>query len=62
MVGYTFLVRQCWKAAYNRETKHMLLNHIYQWVDTVYFAVGVNNIRSRTAMGRIGGVLLTPQQ
>lgn len=39
-----------------------MMSHIYQWVDTIYFSVGINNIRSRTAMTRIGGVLLTPQQ
>lgn len=62
MIGYTFLARKCWGSTYNRETKHMLLNHIYQWVDIAYFAVGVNNVRSRTAMGKIGGILLTPEQ
>ena len=62
MIGYTFLARKCWGSTYNRETKHMLLTHIYQWVDIAYFAAGANNIRSRTAMGKIGGILLTPEQ
>lgn len=39
-----------------------MLSHIYQWVDTIYFTVGVNNVRSRIAMSRLGGVLLTPEQ
>jgi RimJ/RimL family protein N-acetyltransferase len=59
MIGYTFLIRKCWGSAYNREIKHLLLTHIYQWVDTVYFAVGENNTRSRNAMSKIGGILQT---
>lgn len=39
-----------------------MMTHIYQWVNTIYLTVGVNNIRSQTAVTRIGGVLLTPQQ
>lgn len=62
MIGYTFLIKNCWGGAYNFETKHMLLEHIYQWVDTVYFTVGINNKRSRRAMEKIGGILLTPEQ
>jgi hypothetical protein len=62
MIGYTFLVRKCWGATYNREIKHLMLTHAYQSVDTAYFSVGINNMRSRLAMGKIGGVLLTPQQ
>ena len=59
-MGYTFFVRKCWGTGHNRETKHLMLSHIYQWVDTVYFTVGVNNVRSRIAMAKIGGTLLTP--
>jgi N-acetyltransferase len=62
MIGYTFLVRSCWGTNYNHEIKHLMLTHIYEWVNTVYFTVGANNVRSRKAMGRIGGVLLTPEQ
>lgn len=62
MIGYTFLVRKCWGTGHNKENKHLLLSHIFQWVDIVYLAAGVNNIRSRTAIGKIGGILLTPEQ
>ncbi len=40
--------------------KHIMMTHIYQWVDNIFFIVGENNIRSRTAMTKIGGKLLTP--
>jgi hypothetical protein len=39
-----------------------LLTYIYQSLDIVYFTVGANNLRSRKAMTKIGGVLLTPQK
>lgn len=56
-IGYTFLARRCWGGRYNHEMKRLLLDHAFQHVDRVWFHVGTQNIRSRTAMGRIGGVL-----
>jgi RimJ/RimL family protein N-acetyltransferase len=32
-----------------------MLNHAFNSVDTTYFVVGQNNLRSRKAMGKIGG-------
>lgn len=61
-IGYTFLTRDYWGSTYNREIKHLMMSHIYQWVDTIYFTVGVNNLRSRRAMANIGGQLLTPEE
>jgi N-acetyltransferase len=62
MIGYTFLRREYWGSGYNREAKHLMLTHIYQWVNTVYFSIGINNTRSRMALLKIGGALLTPEQ
>jgi RimJ/RimL family protein N-acetyltransferase len=62
MIGYSFTSRNYWGGLYNREIKHLLLTHIYQWVDTAYFTVGAENVRSRKAMTKIGGVLLTREQ
>jgi len=62
MIGYTFLIRKCWGSLYNREIKHLMLTHAFLSINTVFLSVGENNIRSRTAVGRIGGVLLTPEQ
>jgi hypothetical protein len=39
-----------------------MLTHAFLSINTVFLSVGENNIRSRTAVGRIGGVLLTPEQ
>ena len=34
-----------------------MLKHAFQWVDTVWFHVGADNIRSQRAMEKIGGQL-----
>jgi N-acetyltransferase len=56
-IGFTFLARSHWGGATNREMKTLMLEHIYQWADTVWFHVGQQNWRSRKAMEKIGGQL-----
>ena len=60
-MGYTFLTREYWGEVANREMKHLMMSHIYQWVDTIYFTAGVNNLRSIKAIEKIGGKLLTAE-
>jgi len=54
-IGYTFLTRKYWGGSYNREMKHLMMTNVYNHVDTIYFFVGENNLRSRGAMTKIGG-------
>ena len=56
-IGYTFLSRKYWGGTYNPEMKRLLLAHAFGFVDRVWFHIGAQNIRSRTAIGRIGAVL-----
>jgi RimJ/RimL family protein N-acetyltransferase len=56
-IGWTFLNRSHWGGDYNREMKRLLLDHAFQFVDSVIFKVGATNGRSRRAMEKIGGVL-----
>jgi N-acetyltransferase len=56
-IGWSFLARAYWGGAYNREMKRLMLGHAFQFVDRVIFVVGLDNIRSRQAMLKIGGVL-----
>lgn len=56
-IGYTFLARAYWGGATNGEMKRLMLEHIFQWADTVWFHIGVNNLRSRKALEKIGGTL-----
>ena len=56
-IGWTFLTREYWGGSYNLEIKRLMLDHAFRFVDTVIFRVGENNLRSRRAMEKIGGVL-----
>ena len=56
-IGWTFLARDCWGGTYNGELKRLMLEHAFRFVDRVIFIVGIDNVRSRKAMLKIGGVL-----
>ena len=56
-IGWTFLARAYWGGDYNRELKRVMLAHALGAVERVHFIVGEDNIRSRKAMAKIGGVL-----
>jgi RimJ/RimL family protein N-acetyltransferase len=56
-IGWTYIARAYWGGAYNREIKRLMLDHIHRFVGTATFMVGEDNIRSRKAMEKIGGVL-----
>ena len=56
-IGWTFLARSHWGGTYNRELKRLMLAHALRSVEQAIFLVGKDNIRSRTAMTRIGGRL-----
>ena len=53
-IGWTFLVRACWGGHHNSELKTLMLGHAFQYVDTVVFQVGENNIRSQKAVEKLG--------
>jgi RimJ/RimL family protein N-acetyltransferase len=55
-IGYTFFDRACWGRSINPAVKSMMLEHAFLYVDQVIFHVGVNNIRSRKAMEKLGAV------
>jgi N-acetyltransferase len=55
-IGWSFLARSHWGGAYNREMKHLMLEHAFQFVDRVVFLVGPQNFRSQRAIEKIGGV------
>src|SRR5437762_8586200 len=55
-IGWTFLARKYWGGRYNREMKQLMLEHAFQFVETVIFHIGENNIRSQKATERIGAV------
>lgn len=56
-IGWTFLARAYWGGSYNAEIKQLMLDHAFQYVDTVVFWIGETNMRSRKATEKIGGKL-----
>jgi len=55
-IGWSFLARSHWGGVYNREMKELMLRHAFQFVRSVVFLVGPQNLRSQRAMEKIGGV------
>lgn len=61
LVGYTFLARSHWGGNYNQEMKSLMLNHAFQFVETVLFEIGEKNYRSRRAIEKIGAQFVGPK-
>jgi RimJ/RimL family protein N-acetyltransferase len=61
-IGYTFLVRSRWGGATNTELKQLMLAHAFAAVETVWFHVGENNLRSRRAVEKLGGIYQKTEQ
>ncbi|MEO7360368.1 MAG: GNAT family N-acetyltransferase [Gemmatimonadaceae bacterium] len=57
-IGWTFLARSHWGGRYNGEMKRLMMQHAFQFVDRALFVIGRSNVRSRTAIERLGGVVL----
>jgi N-acetyltransferase len=57
-IGWTFLSRHLWGGQYNRDMKRIMLAHALASFPRVIFRVGEDNVRSRGAMTKIGGVLI----
>ena len=53
-IGWTFLATRYWGKGINAEMKRLMLAHAFQYVQRVYFKVGVTNYRSRIALENIG--------
>lgn len=57
-IGWTFLSRHLWGGQHNRDMKRIMLTHALVSFRRVIFRVGKDNVRSRRAMEKIGGVLI----
>jgi RimJ/RimL family protein N-acetyltransferase len=55
-IGWSFLARSHWGGKYNGEMKQLMLQHAFQFVNSVIFVIGVRNLRSQKAIEKIGGV------
>lgn len=55
-VGWTFLVRRHWGGTTNHAMKALMVGYALEQVERVVFVIGETNMRSRTAIGRIGAL------
>jgi RimJ/RimL family protein N-acetyltransferase len=60
-IGYTFINNKYWGRGHNRELKQLMLEYVFQFVETVFFEIGEKNWRSRKAIEKLGARLLTSQ-
>lgn len=61
-IGYTFYARAYWGKGINPIVKALMLNYIFQYVETVNFHIGADNIRSQIAIGRLGALKVAEQE
>lgn len=61
-IGYTFFVRSHWGRGYNYALKQLMLDHIFQFVDTVEFYIGAVNKRSQVSLERFGAIKTREQE
>lgn len=55
-IGYTFFAKAFWGGQFNRETKRLMIDYAFQFVDKIYFHIGAENIRSQKGTEKIGAL------
>lgn len=55
-IGWTFLARSHWGGPYNAELKSLMLQHAFQFAETVIIRVHSENLRSQRAVEKLGAV------
>jgi RimJ/RimL family protein N-acetyltransferase len=61
-IGYTFYGTQYWGKYINSAVKALLLDYLFQYVDTVRFHIGAANVRSQIAIQRLGALKVAEQE
>ncbi|MFZ4688764.1 MAG: GNAT family N-acetyltransferase [Polymorphobacter sp.] len=56
-IGWTFLARSHWGGPTNAAMKALMIEHALTHFDRVIFLIGETNLRSRSALEKIGGTL-----
>ena len=53
-IGYTFISRKFWGGLHNKSNKKLLIDYAFKHVDSIFFHVGVENLRSQKAVLKLG--------
>ena len=62
LIGYTFYGTKSWGKNINPQVKKLMLDYIFQFVETAIFHVGKNNIRSQKAMEKLGAKKISEEE
>jgi RimJ/RimL family protein N-acetyltransferase len=60
-IGYTFYGTASWGQGINLAVKALLLDYVFQFVETVRFHIGAGNVRSQIAIQRLGATKVAEQ-
>ena len=58
-IGWSFLSRDYWGGRFNKSMKKLMIDYAFETVEDIIFYIGKENIRSRKAVEKIGGVKIT---
>ena len=58
-IGWSYLACAYWGGVLNKSQKHLLMDYAFQYVDSVLFYINKDNMRSRKAVEKLGGTLIT---
>lgn len=61
-IGYTFYGTSSWGKGINLTAKDLLLGYVFQFVNTVRFHIGADNVRSQIAIQRLGARKVAEQE
>ena len=61
-IGYTFYGTSSWGKGINLAVKALLLDYVFQFVETVRFHIGADNVRSQIAIRRLGAAKVAEQE
>lgn len=62
LIGYTFYGTKSWGKNINPQVKKLMLDYIFQFVESAIFHVGKNNIRSQKAMEKLGAKKISEEE
>src|SRR4051794_2882272 len=62
LIGYTFFATEYWGKGINHSVKALMLDYLFQFVSSVSFHIGANNIRSQIAICRLGAKKVGEQE
>jgi len=61
-IGYTFYGTSSWGKGINPAVKALLLDYVFEFVETVRFHIGADNVRSQMAIQRLGATKVAEQE